>query len=257
MDAVNEKNDKYILQSVANTLDVLDLLGKHGELTVPELSAITGWSRSSLFRMLATLEAKKYVRKTADAKYSLDVKLISLGNAVTGRLEVIQFGHPFLVELTAATGETSHMGVLDRNIYVRFVDKVIGTSSIHMDSIIGLRRKAHLVGCGKVLLAYQPPAEVEAYIHSVNFEPMTDYSITSGNELRRELAAIREQGYGFDREESEYGLFCIAAPVRDANDTVIAAISISGPTERMRRNLERNIEQVRQAAEKISVSIRP
>ena len=146
----------------SNTLDVLDLFGKHGELTVPELSALTGWSRSSIFRMLATLEAKKYVRKTADAKYSLDVKLISLGNAVTGRLEVIQFGHPFLVELTAATGETSHMGVLDRDVYIRFVDKVLGTSSIRMDSIVGLRRKAHLVGCGKVLLAYRPPAEVEA-----------------------------------------------------------------------------------------------
>ena len=249
-------NDKYILQSVANTLDILDLLGKHGELTVPELSGMTGWSRSSIFRMLATLEAKKYVRKTADAKYSLDVKLISLGNSVTGRLEVIQFGHPFLVELTASTNETSHMGVLDRNIYLRFVDKVIGNTSIHMDSIIGLRRKAHLTGCGKVLLAYQAPEELEVYIHSVNFEPMTDYSITSGNELRRELAVIREQGYGFDREESEYGLFCIAAPVRDTTGTVIAAISVSGPIERMKRNLQHNISQVCQTAEKISASMR-
>ena len=136
------------------------------------------------------------------------------------------------------------------------MDKVVSTSSIRMDSLIGLRRKAHLVGCGKVLLAYQPSSEIEAYIHSVNFEPMTDYSITSGNELRRELAAIREQGYGFDREESEYGLFCIAAPIRDANDTVIAAISISGPTERMKRNLEYNLAQVRQTAEKISDSMR-
>ena len=133
-------NEKYILQSVANTLDILDLLGKHGELTVPELSTLTGWSRSSIFRMLATLEAKKYVRKTADAKYSLDVKLISLGNAVTGRLEVIQFGHPFLTELTANTGETSHMGVLDREIYIRFVDKVVSTSSIwRMPSSMALR----------------------------------------------------------------------------------------------------------------------
>ena len=249
-------NDKYILQSVANTLDILDLLGKHGELTVPELSSMTGWSRSSVFRMLATLEAKKYVRKTADAKYSLDVKLISLGNAVTGRLEVIQFGHPFLMELTASTGETSHMGVLDRDVYVRFVDKVISNSSIRMDSIIGLRRKAHLVGCGKVLLAYQPASSIEAYIHSVNFEPLTDYSITSGNELRRELAMIREQGYGVDREESEYGLFCIAAPIRDANETVIAAISISGPAERMKRNLDSNITILRQTAEKISASMK-
>ena len=256
MEILNEKNEKYILQSVANTLDILDLLGKHGEMTVPELSAITGWSRSSVFRMLATLEAKKYVRKTANAKYSLDVKLISLGNAVTGRLEVIQFGHPFLVELTHDTGETSHMGVLDRDIYIRFVDKVPGTASIHMDSIIGLRRRAHLVGCGKVLLAFQPSSVVESYIHTVNFEPRTDYSITSGNELRRELAIIREQGYAFDREESEYGLFCIAAPVRDVNDAVIAAISISGPAERMKRNLESNLAQVRQTAERITTSLR-
>ena len=71
----------------------------------------------------------------------------------------------------------------------------------------------------------------------------------------RELSLIREQGYGFDREESEYGLFCIAAPIRDANDNVIAAISISGPAERMKRNLEANLAQVRRTAEKISAEI--
>ncbi len=253
MDSVQ---DKYILQSVANTLDLLDLLGQHSELTVPELSSMTGWSRSSVFRMLATLEAKQFVKKTADAKYSLDVKLISLGNAVTGRLEVIQFGHPFLMELTAQSGETSHMGVLDREIYIRFVDKVLSTSTIRMDSLVGFRRKAHLVSCGKVLLAHQSQQYIEAYINTVNFEPMTRYSITSGDQLRRELVFIREQGYACDNEESEYGLFCIAAPVYDNNDTAIAAISISGPADRMKQNFATNHALVLETANKISMSMR-
>lgn len=249
-------NDKYLLQSVANSLDLLDLLEKHKELTVPEISAITGQSRSSVFRMLATLEDRNYVKKTEDAHYSLDVKLIALGNAVTGRLEVVQFGHPFLLQLTEETGETSHLGVFDRDVYIRFVDKVLSLSTMHMDSLVGFRRKAHLVACGKVLLAYQPQAVVDSYIQTVNFEPVTETSITSGEQLRRELADIRTQGFAFDREEGEPGLFCIAAPIFDRSNQVVAAVSISGPAERMRKNLQRNLPYVLEAADRIRDAMR-
>ena len=252
---MEQTKDKYILQSVANTLDLLDLLGKHGELTVPELSSLTGLSRSSVFRMLATLESKKYVQKSADAKYCLGVKPITLGSAAMSRLVVARYGHPFLVELTAKTGETSHMAVLEQDIYVRFVDKVVSQSTIHMDSAIGFRRRAHFVGCGKVLLAFQAESYVDAYINTVSFEPMTEYSLPNGDALRRELAIIKRQGYALDQEEGEYGLFCIAAPVFDSNGKAVAAISISGPTERMKRNLEAKCALVVETAARLSRSM--
>lgn len=247
--------DKYLLQSVANALDVLDLLRKYDTLSVPEIAEKTGLGRSSVFRILATLEYKKYVQKSASAKYGLGAKLISLGNAASGRIEVVQFGHPFLMELTAQSGETSHMGVLDGDVNVRFIDKVLSASTIRMDSLVGFGRRAHLVSCGKILLAHQSPEFLDAYMNSVSFEPMTEYSICTPAKLRQELSRARRNGYAIDNEESERGLVCVAAPILDLNNDAIAAVSISGPSERMRHNMERNIPIVIETAKKISAAI--
>ena len=245
-------NEKYILHSAANTLDILDLLSKNGELTVPEISQLTGFTKSSVFRMLATLESRKYVKKSADAKYSLDVKLMILGNSVIERLDIIRFGHPMLMELTNRSGETSHMAILDGDVYVRIVDKVLSTSSIRTDSYIGFGRKAHLMACGKAILAFKSKEFIDAYIRVNDFSPLTDYSITSAGQLLLELKVTRQRGYSVDREESEYGLFCIGAPVFDVNGNVIAAISISGPADRMKKNFDSNLPLVRETATRIS-----
>lgn len=248
-------NDKYILQSVANTLDVLDILSKEDALTVPEIASRMGLSKSSVFRILATLESRRFVHKSADARYSLDIKLVVLGSSVVNRLDILRFGHPMLMELTSHTGETSHLGMLDNDIYVRVVDKVLSPSTIRTDSYIGFGRSAHLMACGKVILAFKPQSFLDAYAKVADMRPLTTYSITSAEQLRRELQQIRQNGYAIDREESEYGLFCIAAPVFDANHNVIAGISISGPAERMKSNFNANLPLVLETAKQISASI--
>ena len=247
--------EKYILQSVANTLDILDLLGQYEELSVPEISSITGMSKSSVFRMLATLENRNFIKKSEDAKYRLGLKLNTLGRFAMDHMDIIRYGHPYLVELTSQTGETSHMAVLDQDIFVRFVDKVLSLTTIRTDSTIGFRRRAHLVACGKVLLAYQSPKEIETYIKNVSFEPMTEFSIPNGDKLLEELSLIRRQGFAFDRQESEYGLFCIAAPVFDNMGIIAAAISVSGPMERMTRNIDNILPQLIRTASHISHTI--
>lgn len=248
-------NEKYILQSVANSLDVLDILSKEDALTVPEIASRTGLSKSSVFRILATLESRRFVHKSADARYSLDIKLVVLGNSVASRLDVLRFGHPMLMELTKQTGETSHLGVLDNDTYVRVVDKVLSPSTIRTDSYIGFGRCAHLMACGKVILAFMPQSFLDAYVKVADLRPLTNYSITSAEQLCHELQLVRQNGYSVDREESEYGLFCIGAPVFDSNHNVIAGISISGPAERMKSNFNANLPLVLEAARQISASI--
>ena len=248
-------NEKYILQSAANTLDILDLLGRHEELSVPEIAALTGQSKSSVFRMMVTLEDRKYVKKSADARFRLGLKLAALGNHALENLNVAQRGHPYLTDLTARTGETSHMAVLDQDYFIRFVDKVISRSTIRTDSTIGFRRRAHLVGCGKALLAFQKPEYIDAYCKNVSFEPMTEFSLPDGDALKRELEEVRRRGVAFDRQESEYGLFCVAAPVLDSQGVPLAAVSVSGPADRMVRNLDAIVPQLLDAADQISRAV--
>lgn len=245
-------NDKYILQSVSNSLDILDLLAQHKNLSVPEIAEFSGFGKSSVFRILATLESKNYVKKSEDARYSLDVKLAYLGQAAMDQNDLVKCSHPYLETLTAASGETSHLAVSYQSVYVRFIDKVVSSASIRMDSHPGFFRHAHFVACGKVLLAYGSDFLRENYIATVPFKPMTRHSISGGEALLRELADIKEHGYALDREESEYGLTCVAAPVFDFTGQITAAVSISGPAFRMSENMEKNISLVTETGKNIS-----
>ena len=85
-----------------------------------------------------------------------------------------------------------------------------------------------------------------------DFSALTPNSITSPEELKKDLERIRRDGYSVDNEESEAGLFCVAAPVLDANNQALAAVSISGPVDRMKRSLKKNIQLIKNTAEKIS-----
>lgn len=246
-------NDKYILQSVANSLDILDILAKHKNLSVPEIADLSGLGKSSVFRILATLESRNFVEKSADARYSLDIKLAYLGQAAVDQNYIIQHAHPHLELLTNASNETSHLAVSYRSIYVRFIDEVVSPSTIHMDLHPGnVFRASHLMACGKILLAYGSDAALENYIQNASFDAMTKHSIPSGEDLLKELASVRKYGYALDREESEYGLTCIAAPIFHFNGDVIAAVSISGPTSRITERLREKISFVMGTGKNIS-----
>lgn len=250
------KNDKYILQSVSNTLDLLNIMAQHDKQTAQELSELSGFGKSSVFRMLATLEAKRFVRKSDDARYSLDMQLAHLGNMVLERIDVVKFGHSKIEELSDITGETVHLSVIVKELYVCFVDKVVGSATIHMDSRLGFERYAHLVSAGKAILAYQSPEKLERYMRSADFTKLTPNSIASPEELRAALEKARELGYTCDDEESEPSLVCFGAPIFDYRGQVAAAVSISGPAERMRRNKDENIRLVKETAKKISDAMR-
>lgn len=245
-------NEKYILQSVSNSLDILDLLAEHKNLSVPEISELSGFGKSSVFRILATLEAKNYVKKSEDARYSLDIKLSYLGQAAMNQNDLVKYSHPYLEMLTSASGETSHLAVSYQSVYVRFIDKVVSNASIRMDSHLGFFRYSHFVACGKVLLAYGSDVLRENYMHTVPFKPMTRHSIATKEDLLLELSSIKEHGYAVDREESEYGLTCVAVPIFDFSRQVVAAVSISGPTFRMSENMEKNILLVTETGKNIS-----
>lgn len=249
------ENEKYILQSVANALDILDLLTAYEELSVPEIAKKSGLSKSSVFRLLATLEDRRFVSKTENARYRLDIKLVAIGTVVRNRMEIIRYAHPHLIELTKISGETSHLVIWDRGTNVRFIDKVISTSTIHTDSRVGFCRAAHLLGCGKVLLAYKSQKFQQAYMDMADFTPLTPNTIVDADRLRTELERIQRNGYACDMEESEQGLVCFAAPVRDFTGNVVAAISISGPAQRMLENQARNLNLIQQTARDISHTI--
>jgi len=246
-------NDKYLLSSVANSLDILDLLSKHEELGVAEISRELNMGKASVFRMLYTLEKKEFVHKTSNAKYKLGIKFAHYGSIVIDRQSQYSVAKPFLEKLRDKHNQTTHLSILDDDDKkIIFMIKELSTSTIQMTSKVGAKLPSYATGTGKVLLAYRLDEEFEKKLRTFDLKPLTSYTITDSDKLIEVLKKIRNDGYGYDTEESEVGLTCISAPVRNIKGKVIAAISLSGATTVMLQNKEAYIDSVKETAMEIS-----
>jgi DNA-binding IclR family transcriptional regulator len=244
--------NKYILSSVDNTLQLIELLMEHEELSLAEISRETGFGKASLFRMLATLENREFVNKTDQAKYSLGIKFARIGNLVMERQNIVNVARPYLKKMIEEYNETIHFNILAEDREIVVMEKLHGNSTIQMGSRVGSKMRAYATGTGKMLLSCLDDEEIESYLNQVDFQVMTNNTIVDKAEFRKELEKIQEQGYSEDMEESEVGLICFAAPVRDLTGKAIAAISISGPSVRMRMNREAYTKAIVETAKQIS-----
>ena len=212
-------------------------------------------NKSTVFRFLHSLKALGYVRQDAESgHYSLTLRLFEMGMAVHDRLELWREAQSVVREIAEATGETVHLATMDDDSLV-YVDKVESrrTLRVSMASRVGKSIPTYCTALGKTLLAHFSRDRVTTLLKKEKMVRLTRRTITTRPELDRELAAIRRAGYAVDNEEHEVGVRCVAAPVRDSNGAVIAAVSISVPTVRLGEGaLPRYGETVMQAARKIS-----
>lgn len=252
----NERKSDYILQSVDHALQMMELLGKKSPIGVGEAAKILGMGKSTAFRLLSTLEYRGFVKKDTNSKYRLGLKVANLGAQVLDTFDISKIAHPHLEELSTAIGETVHLVILSENNNACFIDKVVcPNTSFRMESMIGAQKSAYSTGTGKVLLAYKDQAFQENYVRTIPLTKYTDKTIADKETLLAELKKIRALGYGFDEEESEQGLFCIAAPVFDYTGHAVAAISASGPSVRMRQKQELILDKIREISRRISAEL--
>jgi DNA-binding IclR family transcriptional regulator len=225
------------VDAAAKALDLLNAFSfSQRRLSLGDLATRTGIPRATAFRLLSTLEVSGYVTKTG-GEYQLGLKCFMLGNIVAADLDLREVARAHLVALRDATRETTQIAILD-HWQVVYLERVPSPQPVgFMRARAGAILPAHCTGLGKTLLAFEPETEVAAWAATQTFAPLTRHTITSARRLLDELRAIRERGYGVDEEENELGVRCIAAPVRNHEGRVIAAISAAGPAERMPRTL--------------------
>src|SRR4051794_34509965 len=228
---------RYTVDAAAKALELLSVFSfREPRLSLAELASRTGIPRATAFRLLSTLEQSGFLDKVHGA-YQLGIKCFVLGNIVAGGLDLRETARPHLVALRESTRETTQIAILD-HWQVVYLERMLSPLSVgYMRSRAGAILPAYCTGLGKTLLAYRPEAEVAAWAATQKFTPLTPRTITSAKKLLKDLAAIRERGYGLDQEEREKGVTCIAAPISNHSGDVVAAISVAGPTERMPREL--------------------
>ena len=221
------------LRSVSRALRALELVAESGELGVTELGRRLDVHKATASRLASTLAAGGLLeRDPVTDRYRLGFGLVRLAGAAMAGLDLVSTARPVLGDLAERTRETVTLGVLSGDEVVS-IDQVTGTRSIVSVSWVGRRTPLHTTSTGKVLLAAMDDSEV-ARRAGRRLERSTPNSITGPKELRSQLEQIRRQGYAQTLEELEEGLNAVAAPVRQADGTVVAALSVSGPAFRVR-----------------------
>ncbi len=224
-------------------------------VSVRELGRLLGYSPSVVQKsMQALLSTNFAVQDEITQRYHLGPAALQVGLAGLAKLELRKVARPHLECLAEITRETALLGVRwgDHAIYL---DKVVSPLEIRLDPPLGTARPFNCTAVGKVLLAHLPDEEMERLAQSGAFVALTPRSVTDLRELQIEMARVRERGSAIDREEYAPGAMCIAAPVRNHDGIVVAAVNVSGPVERMQAAEQEHIRQVIAAAKSISAAL--
>src|SRR5437667_7757217 len=228
------KTSAYRTRSVERVLAVLDVFIDAGpSLTLMQVCGATGLTPSTAYRLMANLVARGYLEPDREGNaYRLGLTVIRLAGVALGQLDVRVKAAPLMDELRNQTRETVHLAALDGR-HIIYLEKLEGLHAIVlMSARVGRTALAHCTALGRVLLAFNPD-KAEAILEGPPLEAPTARTVVDPKALRALLAQVNEQGYALDLGEHELDVRCVAVPVRNHSGAVIAAMSVSGPAQRI------------------------
>lgn len=219
----------FMIQSVDRTLMILQcFIEERRPLGVSEVARQLKLNKSVVHRLMLTLTAHGYLEQIKNAdKYMIGPKAFELGSVFTNSTNLIDEGKKVLIELVDRIGFTAHLAILEK-ASVLYLVNIEPDHMKYLFGAIGQRRPVYNTALGKCLTAWLPEERLNAVLDRCGFEKMTDNTITSREAFLEELERVRQIGFSVDNEEASVGVRCLAAPIRNKDGDVVAAISVSG-----------------------------
>ncbi|PPF82149.1 IclR family transcriptional regulator [Subtercola sp. Z020] len=214
------------VQSLARGLSVIRVFGKdQSRMTLSDIARATGLTRATTRRFLMTLIELGYVRSDG-RDFALTAKVLELGFSYLSGITLPEVAQPHLEELSHSIGEATSAAILDGSDIV-YVVRVPTHRIMSVGINLGTRLPAYATSMGRVLLAGLEPDVLADYLHDVKLQALTERTVHSESALLAELERVRVDGWTIVDQELEPGLRSIAAPLRNAAGSVIAAINVS------------------------------
>ncbi len=240
--------------TVAKACEVLDHVASFARpVRFSEILADSPFPKATLYRLLQTLTRQRMLALDPDRQeYTPGLRLVRLAHAAWTQSSLAPVARPHIDRLSATIGETVHLAQLDHG-QVLYVDKRNAKRPVEMFSDAGKVGPAYCTGVGKAMLAHLPEEQLDAALAQQSFHPFTDHTLSDPDALRRELHAIRDRGFAFDREEHEPGIICVAVPILTRAGRVLGALSVTSTTQRTGLSgLERLVPEIRPTVARIA-----
>lgn len=236
------------VQTIDRTLDIIELLATVKEgLGVTAIGQSIGLHKSTVYRLLTALSERGYIEKEPkNSTYKIGLKFIEISGLFLKKLELKTEALPFMRKLAEIIGQPVHLAILEGTDVI-YIEKVELVNSIRMYSQIGRRVPVHCSAIGKILLAGLSNERLLEVLENITFKKFTPNTILSREDLKEAVQRVSVQGWAVDNEEHEPNIRCVAAPIYDYTNKIIAAVSVSGESRII--NPKSDLETARRVVE--------
>lgn len=230
---MNIKKNNSVLSTADNALRILRSFSiEEPEKKVTDIAVSLGLSNSSVSRLMTTLAGQGFVKKSSETQmYKLGLSALALTGVITSNLEIYKEALPVLRKLVSDIGETCHLSLLEGHEII-CLQKIECKHPIKLKSYMGNKNPIQCTSSGKAIFAYQKEDIVNKAIND-GLERFTSKTITNPDEFRECLREVRERGYSYCIGEFMEEVVSVGAPIRDYTGKVIAAVTITGPIQRI------------------------
>lgn len=216
--------------SIDRMLRMVEVMAANGKpMRLNEISDASGVSASTGMRILNTLIEKEYAKQNQKTLlYSLTMKFLKIGTDIRENLSANQLLHPYLQEITKRMNFSCALAVQDDDSVVYIDESVSSKQMIRIYHHLGHRFPLHANASGKIFLSQFSKGELASYCRHHRLERYTPKTISSQENLSRELERTRRWGYSLNNEENMMGMRCFAVPIYNDKGRIVASVSISG-----------------------------
>lgn len=246
------------VQSVVRGLNILEIVAEHNEISLKEISTLSGLNKATAHRLLSTLIATGYIEQVnKNGIYRPTYKLFSLGNKKIDHVDSHKIAHKFISDLSNTIKSTVHLVVEDgmEVVYVDKIDPTNSNSGFILKSQVGKRAPMYCTSVGKVLLSKYPDEKIKEIWEATDIKPLTPKTFINFEAFLEEINVIRSQGYALDLEENEIGVVCVGCEFYNHKGLVEGAISSSIPIMYFESNSDYYIQHVKACAANISKAL--
>lgn len=224
---------KNPVKTTETTLEILEGLMRLDGAGVTELADHVGIAKSAVHNHLTTLLQHDYVVREGSGEYRVGLRFLELGGYARDKMALHHVAEPELKRVAAETHERTNLMVEEGGVGIYLIREK-GDQAVSVNSYLGMRTYLHTTALGKALLAFMPDERVDEIIDRHGLPTETENTIGTRAELEETLEVVRERGFAFDDEERFKGIRCVAVPILNSEDEVIASLSASAPMRRMK-----------------------
>jgi IclR family transcriptional regulator, acetate operon repressor len=215
---------------------IIEMTAQLGRVSTADLVAALGIPKTTAHRLVSNLEEFGFLEHGLErGRYQVGPRLLELATNILSASTSHGPIHALLMEISRRTAETVSLGVM-RGSEVVYIDSAIGNSPLTLNFQKGHRAPVHCTSSGRVFLAHLEKKQLDAYMLSGPWEPITPYTIVDPDRLKQEIELVRKQGYATNDSEFAIGVVGAAVPIAAPNGRIIACLSISAP--KARKSLE-------------------